>query len=167
MKWRPLSMRADPSATDEYDVLHDGVPQWLASGIVEWLRDALQTNVLYGEDPAERLRVLEQTLRFPLDWRFGGLGTLLDEVASNGDRALDIVDPTVMVTTPDRAHLREPGRDRDGPGAVLHLRRLRPRHSPVSTSCDDLDAAAEEGATLRRKPLGGGDEDVALSGEFS
>lgn len=37
------------------------------------------------------------TLGFPLDWRFGDLGTLLDEVAINGERAIDIVDATLMI----------------------------------------------------------------------
>lgn len=97
MSWRPLSVRADPAAIEEYDALHDGIPPWLTAGVIDWLRDVLQ-NLPYGEDSDGLLRVLEQVLRFPLDWHSAPLGTVFAEVAGNGPRALDIVDACLMLT---------------------------------------------------------------------
>jgi hypothetical protein len=66
MAWRPLSKRG--TADDEYDALHEGVPPWLKTTLLDWLRPFFaQTNV-HGNVQTDfsRIRELERRLRVDL-----------------------------------------------------------------------------------------------------
>jgi hypothetical protein len=101
VRWRPLSVRNDPKSFGAYDALHEGVPPWLRAGAVLWLKSALEQAGNFS-DFTTMILVIEQSLQMELDW--GGRETtayqsLLNEVAKGGDRALDILDCALMVTS--------------------------------------------------------------------
>jgi hypothetical protein len=70
--WRPLGVDADEEIA-EYDALHDGVPEWMASAMWAWVRQGITVRRSYRDgsgsvamldsDLAERMC---QTLRIPL-----------------------------------------------------------------------------------------------------
>lgn len=99
MRWRPLSSRSEAERAEEYDALHDGVPSWLAPGLMRWLIDVVR-DMPYAT-PIPTLHEVEQLLRFRLDWKQGevtALATLAKELSENRERALDIVDCLLMLT---------------------------------------------------------------------
>ncbi len=101
MRWRPLSVRDDPKGVETYDALHDGVPPWLRVGLARWVADLIH-DAPYGVDPVPELHILEQFLRFPLNWGYGldsALEHLTTEVGKDGPRALDIIDACLMLSS--------------------------------------------------------------------
>lgn len=92
MIWRPLSVRHEPQAVEEHDALHDDVPPWLRAGAAGWVDGQLRND-------ERALLLLEQSLRFPLNWRSGtksALATVVSEVSGDGERALDVIDYVLM-----------------------------------------------------------------------
>ena len=43
MAWLPLSKRHDAEAAKEYDALHEGVPEWLAAPVAQWVFDVFSS----------------------------------------------------------------------------------------------------------------------------
>lgn len=93
-----MSVRHDPEAAAAYDVLHEGVPGWMRAGALAWLNESL----LVGRDGRQMLRLLEQRLRWPLDWS-SGLNTafqeLSDVVWNDDPRAVELLDAVLMLNT--------------------------------------------------------------------
>jgi hypothetical protein len=101
VRWRPLSIRDRPDAAESYEALHDGLPDWLTSGAARWVEQTLE-DAPYGFDLTRFLHTLEQFLRLPLNWRGGvqsAFHDVLSQVAGAGDRALDILDGVLMLTS--------------------------------------------------------------------
>lgn len=100
VRWRPLSIRNDPEAVPTYDALHDGLPEWLRPGVARWVEEALADSP-YGLDLTGFLHTLEQFLRVQFDWGAGlpsAVASMVHEVRSAGERALDILDGLLMMT---------------------------------------------------------------------
>lgn len=91
-------MRNDPEAAREYDALHEGVPEWLASPIGNWVFDVF-SSMHYGEDLDHKIDVLYGMLRRPMPQsrnRVNSAVSDLGNAAANGD--LDVLDAVVWAT---------------------------------------------------------------------
>lgn len=90
-KWRPLSKRDDES----YDALHEGVPAWLVSSLLEFVVGSLSIVSGRGlEGNRQKLQEVERKLRVPLDWSEGA-NSALSSIRRNVDNReyfLDLVD---------------------------------------------------------------------------
>ncbi len=63
-KWQPRSARETVEGQRAYQALHEGVPPWLKSSLVDWV---IQEHELSYHDE-RTLRSIERTLRIELDW---------------------------------------------------------------------------------------------------
>jgi len=101
--WRPRSRRDDAS----YDLLSEGVPEWLDASAWEWLLGVLQIRPHGVALPNnERLRELERRLRVGLDWSVGGdtaMRDLRQQVYADPDLFLDALDLGLNWTTYPRS----------------------------------------------------------------
>lgn len=98
MGWRPLSRRNDPEAAKEYDALHEGIPEWLAAPIAQWVFDVF-SSMQYDDDLSHKVDVLFGMLRRSMPSghdRIGSAITYLGNEAANGD--LDVLDAVVWAT---------------------------------------------------------------------
>lgn len=78
---------------DEYSepVLHEGIPDWMWSGLLRWVEDRLTG--AYGMSD-ERLQMVERRLRTQLDWARGlnsAWRSLRDQMSSDPELALDLL----------------------------------------------------------------------------
>jgi hypothetical protein len=88
--WRPLSVReAGATSIEQYDALHDGVPEWLSEPLAEWVRHAL--NDRQAGELALRLRIAVSEARDELH------GLVLD----NDESSLDIIDGALNIIARD------------------------------------------------------------------
>ena len=83
-KWMPLSAREIPDLAQQYEMLHDGVPEWLLGPLRVWIG----SNISQYGSPAERITgewVIDLStslrMRFPLH---------IDKIPP--DRSLDVID---------------------------------------------------------------------------
>ncbi len=98
MGWLPLSKRNDPDAAKEYDTLHEGVPEWLATPVAQWVVDVF-SSMKYDSSLGQRLDLLYGMLRRPMpSWRdrIGDSIAELADAAAGGD--LDVLDAVVWTT---------------------------------------------------------------------
>ncbi len=98
MGWLPLSKRNDPGAAKEYDALNEGVPEWLAMPVAQWVFDVF-SSMEYGDDLSHKLDVLYGMLRRPMPRtasRIRDSITELGNAAAEGD--LDVLDAVVWTT---------------------------------------------------------------------
>ncbi len=65
MAWLPLSKRHDAEAAKEYDALHEGVPEWLAAPVAQWVFDVF-SSMQYDDDFSHKLDVIHGMLRRPM-----------------------------------------------------------------------------------------------------
>lgn len=96
MAWRPLSVRDEPAASDEYDALHDGVPEWLSVPVGKWISDVFES-LNYQANLSNTLDLLYGMLRRPMPTSgpHSAVNNLI-EAAANGD--LDVLDACVWLT---------------------------------------------------------------------
>lgn len=109
MAWLPLSKRHDHEAAKEYDALHEGVPEWLAAPVAQWVFDVF-SSMQYDDDFSHKLDVIHGMLRRPMaqtNNRVRDSITELGNAAANGD--LDVLDAVVWTTQLSREgwNLRE------------------------------------------------------------
>lgn len=98
MGWLPLSKRDDPGAAKDYDALHEGMPEWLAIPVAQWVFDVFKS-IGYGDDLSHTLDVLYGMLRRPMPKtanRVHDSITGLGNAAAEGD--LDVLDAVVWST---------------------------------------------------------------------
>lgn len=89
-RWRPLSVRQGGTETAaEYDVLHEGVPVWLSTSLIQWVRTVVTTAGGYIDE--ERLLQLERERRVRLVGR-SRWTCLVDYMREDEDFCLDVVD---------------------------------------------------------------------------
>lgn len=88
-QWRPLSRRNDP----DYPGMHDGVPEWLESSLMDWIDRGLAVNTAYN---IPMLLELERKIRTQLDWssQYGlsAFRALQLRILADPVRFLDVVD---------------------------------------------------------------------------
>ena len=97
-RWRPLWAR-EAGRHETYDALAEGVPQWLAHGLIEWLDRNFLTS--YNRQREKRLpmasvlREVEVRVRIPLDWKHAehsAHGDLKQQCVDDGEKFLSVVD---------------------------------------------------------------------------
>lgn len=94
--WRPLSARNDPERSKAYDALHEGVPEWLATPVAQWIYETFDS-MRYEGDLRHTLDLLYGILRRPMpSGRFDDLIEDLASAVAQGD--LDILDAMVWLT---------------------------------------------------------------------
>jgi hypothetical protein len=94
MGWRPLSKRG--VADDEYDALHDGVPPWLKTTLLDWLAPFFEQTDVHRNVQTDfsRIRELERLLRVDLTGvpNFELHIRLANELSGDEQLLLDAVD---------------------------------------------------------------------------
>ena len=95
VRFQPLSQRSNPSS--DWPGPHDGVPQWLAQPLVDWVTECITDVDIRGKAflNREALLQMQRELQEPLDWSFGdtgAAGSLFDLCTSNREFFLDVVD---------------------------------------------------------------------------
>jgi hypothetical protein len=96
--WKPLSKRNDPEAAKEYEALHEGVPQWLAMPVAQWVFDVF-SSMAHNDALGQRLDLLFGMIRKPMPPgrdRIANSITLLGNEAAKGD--LDVLDAVVWMS---------------------------------------------------------------------
>lgn len=117
MGWIPLSKRNDPEAAKEYDALHEGVPEWLAVPVAEWVFDVF-TSMQNTKDFNHWIDVLFGMLRRPMPSGYDRIQSaiaVLSNEAAKGD--LDVLDAVVWTS----ALSREGWQLRDRLELLLHV----------------------------------------------
>src|SRR4030095_10764365 len=105
MRWRPLSTRGSVEDTESYDALHDGIPEWLQSSILNWIYNVIKGFSSRGAGDVGLLRTMERELRLALHWQMSREDEVLERgrsapvirhitriVSDDDPRALDVVD---------------------------------------------------------------------------
>ena len=102
--WRPLSARHDPERAKEFQILHDGVPDWLLEPIQQWIERVLPSKPTLAELTAE----------VPTKWSSARLGMQAKLHAKMpvdgperiaGDLCLDVVDYIIQFRSVVRQEL--------------------------------------------------------------
>ena len=91
-------MRNDPEAAAEYDVLHEGVPPWLAGPLAQWVSDVFGS-MAHRDDLGHPVDLLFGMLRRPMPPgpnRIWSAIAFLESEAASGD--LDVLDAVVWYT---------------------------------------------------------------------
>jgi hypothetical protein len=99
VRWRPLSKRDDPEAANEYDALHEGVPEWLSVPVAHWVFEVFSALDNYNEDLSHKLDVIYGMLRRPMPRSYDRTRDAVNELgnlAAGGD--LDTLDVIVWAT---------------------------------------------------------------------
>lgn len=96
--WRPRSARSDVTASANYEALHEGLPPWLMTPVLQWVARSLRLaqDEYPSDNPLHVVAIVAGRIRLPLvaprDPHVA-IGWLCDVVASNDEeRALDIAD---------------------------------------------------------------------------
>lgn len=96
-RWRPLSVRESDTATDAYDALVPGVPDWLRPSLWEWVRGQVAYhNSARWWARRETVRELERAIRLEVGWDgdsgMTGVETVKAALYYDDERLLDAVD---------------------------------------------------------------------------
>jgi len=91
-EWVPFTVRNNPDSAEEYQVLREGVPEWLRSTIIRWV-----TRYFRSGDAIEHLNDLGRRLHISIPWQSGyqhessSIRATLLELEAAG-RLLDVLD---------------------------------------------------------------------------
>ncbi|HEV2071235.1 MAG TPA: hypothetical protein VGR26_15710 [Acidimicrobiales bacterium] len=98
MGWLPLSKRNDPDAARDYNALHDGVPEWLATPVAQWVVDVF-ASMKYDDRLGQRLDFLYGMLRRPMPATRNRIGdSVADLVGAVAAGDLDVLDAVLWMT---------------------------------------------------------------------
>lgn len=100
-KWLPLSARNSPERAAAFEILHDGVPDWLAQPLLSWIMDQVGTG-LYIESSWQH--TLSSKLRKPIPNHYRKIKV---------DDYLDIIDCIIGVKMRERDPFMKPAFMRD------------------------------------------------------